>query len=127
MPFEKGRPKTGGRQKGVENKKKLSLLNKAIELGVDPFEILLRFAAGDWKGLGYKTETIIRYSKDCSNEEFVILPAVRAKAAAEAAQYLYPKKKSVEFTENKKKKRPLQNITDEDLTMLAKKEFESSE
>lgn len=105
MAFKLGHKKLGGRKKGSGNKDKIPLSEKAIELGIDPFEVLLLFAAGDWNKLNYKDEFIIKYSQGgITNEEHTIQPAVRAKAAAEACQYLYPKLKSVEtkdVSENK--------------------------
>ena len=40
MPFETGRPKTGGRAKGVENKNKLSLKSKIQNIVENQFETL---------------------------------------------------------------------------------------
>lgn len=99
MPFKPGHKGFGGRAKGVPNKPKKTLLEKSEELGIDPFEILLRFAAEDWKGLGYAARTKISYtSAGIEFEEFVIKPEMRVKASGEACQYIYPKKKAVETT-----------------------------
>ncbi len=84
MPFKKGRAKSGGRKPGSPNRIKRELIEKAEELGVDPFEVLLMIAKGDCEGLGIKTGGI-------SLSE-------RLKAAAEAAQYLFPKLRGVEHT-----------------------------
>ncbi len=118
MPFVKGQEKKGGRKKGTRNKDAAPVMQRAEQLGIDPFEILLLFAAGDWKKLGYKKETIIRYSKDCQNEYLTIDPAVRARSAAEACQYLYPKRKAIEVEEINKRNRPLAKLTDEELDEL---------
>lgn len=92
-------PKYGGRAKGTPNKTSLPLHEKAKELGCDPFEILCRFALGDWKGLGYKTEFILTPTqKGEIIEKPFIAPELRSKAAAEAAQYLYPKRKAIEHS-----------------------------
>lgn len=91
---------------------------KASELGIDPFEVLLLFASGDWKKLGYTGETFTRFAKDYSNEEYTINPAVRARAAAEAAQYLYPKRKAIEINEKPDMPRPLEDLSDEELDEL---------
>lgn len=104
-----------GRKKGSPNKKSLPLAAKAQELGVDPFEILLLFAAGDWDKLGYASETFTIYSKDFSNEEYTIQPSVRAKAAAEACQYLHPKRKAIEIREGKDLTDPCEEYSDEEL------------
>jgi hypothetical protein len=79
-----------GRQKGVKNLLTRRVSETAQRLGIDPFEILLRFAAGDWRGLGYKRET--------HSEGFTIEPAVRARAAEQVAQYILPKLRSIEQT-----------------------------
>lgn len=91
-----GNPKTGGRKRGSRNKSSLSILEKAQKLNIDPLEILLCFAAGDWKSLGYESEKTIVRSKDVENEQYVIEPSTRMRAAAEACQYLYPKLKSID-------------------------------
>lgn len=88
----------GGRSKGTPNKDKATLAEKAKELGVDPFEVMLLFAKGDWKALGYEKEFIEKMGKDCVNYEYVIDPAVRAKMASEASQYLHAKRKSIEHS-----------------------------
>jgi hypothetical protein len=92
-------PKFGGRAKGTPNKTSLPLHEKAKELGCDPFEILCRFALGDWEGLGYKSEFIFTPTqKGEVVEKPLIPPELRSKAAAEAAQYLYPKRKAIEHS-----------------------------
>lgn len=116
MSAPKGSPKHGGRRKGTPNKKAIPLAEKAQALGIDPFEILLHFAAGDWKTLGYESETVIKYSKDFQNEEYTIQPAVRAKAAAEACQYLHPKRKAIEVKDTRDlSEDPCEEYTDEEL------------
>lgn len=74
----------GGRQKGTPNKKTVHLRIRARELGVDPFEIVLLYAKGDYKTLGYKKGEIS--------------PALRAQMAAEALEYLESKRKAVEHS-----------------------------
>jgi len=96
MGFQPGHPKYGGRAKGTGNKATSPVKQKAEELGIDPFEVLLYFAAGDWKSLGYKAETYTVHSKDYSNEFLSIEPSTRAKAASDACQYLYPKLKQID-------------------------------
>lgn len=87
MTFKKGNP---GKPKGAVHALTTKVRDTANRLGIDPFEILLRFAAGDWKALGYKSE---KYKK---STRYVIEPFVRAKAAQEAAQYILPKLRSIE-------------------------------
>lgn len=85
--FQKGRAKTGGRKKGAKNKITIALEEglheKAKRLGVDPFEVLCLFAKGDHKAL---------------DEPFPIDPRLRLRAAGEAAEYLYPKRRAIEMT-----------------------------
>lgn len=85
-----------GRKKGTPNKDKAPVREMATRLGVDPLEILLLYAKGDWKSLGYESEKITVYSKDYSNEKYVIDPAVRMSAAADACRYMYPQLKQIE-------------------------------
>jgi hypothetical protein len=89
MPFEPGHKIKGGRPKGSKNKDIIPLEAKAQELQVDPFEILLLFAQGNWQKLGYDGVKAV-------NGEYTINPSVRAKAASEACQYLYCKRKAIE-------------------------------
>lgn len=101
MAYPKGqkRPEGAGRKKGTPNKATLPLKEMAQKLGVDPFEILLRFAAEDWKGLGYDARTKISYSgAGIEFEEFIIKPELRGKCAAEACQYIHAKRKAIETT-----------------------------
>lgn len=75
--FKEGNP---GRPKGAKNKKTRELHDKAFELGVNPFEVMLLFAKGDHEALGYK----------------VPIPMdLRLNAAKEATNYLYSKKRSI--------------------------------
>ena len=101
MPFEKGKPRhpNAGRKKGTPNKDSLPLEQKAAELGVDPFTILLHFAGGHWEQLGYKEKCTTKWTgSGIEYEEDVITPAMRLTASKEAAQYLYPKKKAIELS-----------------------------
>ncbi len=103
MPRKPGSQKSGGRKAGTPNKKTQSLEDKAREMEVDPFEILLRVAKGDWRGLGYK--------------ENVISLETRLKAASEACTYLFPKRKAIQITApfDPDVDRPLKGWSDEDL------------
>lgn len=85
-----------GRKKGTPNKDKAPVKEMASRLGVDPLEILLLYAKGDWKALGYESEKITVYSRDYSNEKYVIDPAVRMSAAADACRYMYPQLKQID-------------------------------
>jgi len=94
-PKGKTKTKTGGRLKGTPNKRTQSLIERAEALGVDPFEVLLHVAKGDWKSLGYKTGTT--EGPFGSKPERITLKD-RMHAAAEACQYIHPKRKAVELT-----------------------------
>lgn len=89
------------------NKKRRSsrgLQEIAEEAGVNPFEILLHAAAGDWEALGYTHPTrIITTKGGGSYEEDILTPEIRIGAAKEAAQYLYPKLRSVEVSGDSEK------------------------
>lgn len=91
----KGQSRTGGRKKGTPNKLTKELQELTEKLGIDPFEVLLRLAAGDWRGLGYpKGIAIGPFGIKCPT----IDPSVRAKAASEACSYLFPKRKAIEHS-----------------------------
>lgn len=103
MGRPRGHPKSGGRKPGVLNKKTLAYnANEMAEtLGIDPFQIMLMFAAGDWQGLGYKYPSRTMFSKDGSTYEIdVISPETRLTAAKDACQYLLPKRSAVDITGN---------------------------
>lgn len=89
----------GGRQKGTPNKATEPLIERAKALKIDPFEILLLFAKEDWKKLGYAARTKTSFtSAGIEFEEYIIDPALRLKAASEAAQYIHAKRKAIETT-----------------------------
>ncbi len=57
------------------------------------------FAKGDWKGLGYESETRTAFtSAGIEFEEPIIKPTDRLSAAKEAAKYLHSQKKAVDIT-----------------------------
>lgn len=74
----------GGRQKGTPNKSTTEAEAICKRLGCDPFEILILFAKGDYRTLGYSFEALT--------------PELRQKSAAEAVRYLRPQRKAVEHT-----------------------------
>lgn len=98
-PRGQGKTPGSGRAPGTPNKNTIDLQRLSEEMGIHPFKILLHFAAGDWKALGYQRESYVEYGKDYDNEVLYIQPEVRVKAASEAAQYLYPKRKAIEVIE----------------------------
>lgn len=101
QPGQSGNP--AGRKPGSLNKSTLAIKETAKRLGVDPFEVVLLFAKGDWKALGYDSEKqVVGYSESGEAiEEYIIQPQLRAKCAIDAVQYLAPKLKSIEHTQEK--------------------------
>lgn len=88
-----------GRNKGSRNKIDMDAQAKAKELGIDPFEVLLLFAAGDWKKLGYDSDRApSSYSEHGTIYKWTIDPAVRGKCAEYACGYLLSKRKAVEHS-----------------------------
>lgn len=86
-----------GRAVGSINKNRQALHDKAKELGVDPFEILLLFAKGDHERLGLKEYTYKTFGEN-TVEELTISPELRQKSAKDACEYLHAKLKSVEHS-----------------------------
>lgn len=75
--FKPGRQKTGGRQKGVANKKTQELVNAVIETGITPLDYLLKVM------------------RDAKADLLVRLDAAKA-----AAPYVHPKLSSIEIAGN---------------------------
>jgi len=88
------------RAKGTKNFKSYDANALATKMGVDPLKIMLMFAAGDWKGLGYDGETYFSEKADGSTKlGYTIPPELRMQAAKDSAKYLYsPKPQSVEHS-----------------------------
>lgn len=85
------------RKKGSINKDTRELLEMALDEGVDPFVILLRFANRNWRALGYKSEKIAKQTPSGEIIEVdVISPELQAQCADKANQYIRAKKKYVE-------------------------------
>ena len=94
------KPINAGRRKGIPNRDTVLLQEKASEIGVNPFEILLLFAKGDYKALGYKQEFITKIAQGIPFKEYTIDPKTRAMCAEKACHYLYPKRKSIEIKQD---------------------------
>lgn len=92
------RPENAGRKKGTPNKKTQELRDLAEQLGVNPFQILLHFAAGDWQALGYPDATVTKVTQNGVFTEDRISPELRSSSAREACKYLYPQLKAVEHS-----------------------------
>lgn len=101
MPGGRGKTPGSGRAPGTPNKATQNLLKLAEDLNIHPFKILLYFADGDHEALKLP-EYETRVSKTGETYDVLtISPETRVKAAGEAAQYLYPKRKAIEYTEIK--------------------------
>ncbi len=99
MAKTKGCEKTGGRQKGTQNKRSSTVVEIAERLGVDPFEVLMMIVANDWEGLGYDSPEVMKVvAGGASYHEDRISLRDRLDAAKDAARYLYSQKKSIEIT-----------------------------
>jgi hypothetical protein len=97
MPFAKGN-KLGGRIKGTKNRVLGDAETLVVKLNVDPLEVLLLFSKGDWKSLGYPTESTVCYTNaGIEYERFTITPEIRMNAAKEAVKYCYSQKKAIEI------------------------------
>lgn len=100
MTFYTGQPKApkAGRKKGTLNKKTQDLMELTEKLNCNPFEVLLHFANGDYKALGYE-ETKTKIAADGTVfQELTIAPELRQKSAKDACEYLFPKRKAIEHT-----------------------------
>ena len=73
MPRPKGLPKTGGRQKGVANKRTREIADAAVKEGLTPLEYML---------------TVLR--------DRTVDPERRDRMAAAAAPYIHPRLSNVE-------------------------------
>ena len=68
----------------------------AMKFDLDPFEILMMIACGDWKGLGYENKTKTTFTaQGIEVEEENIKLSDRVSAAKEAARYLHSPKQSI--------------------------------
>jgi len=76
--------KSGGRKKGVLNKNRFDVREKVELLGIDPVSVLLFFAGGRWRELGYKDD--------------VITTDHRLRAACELMKYIAPALKAIEHS-----------------------------
>lgn len=88
--------KTGGRKKGTPNKNTQELIELSDQLGINPFEILLHFAAGNYAELGLKEYQTKSAGMGKTFMELSVLPEMRLDAAYKASQFLYPKRKAAE-------------------------------
>jgi len=101
MSFEPGRQKTGGRKKGVPNRKSLDFAKRLEELGVDPV-------------------------KEIANRISSLNDADAVSAYSQLLPYLYPKRKSVE-AEITLSPETVASMSDQDLIAKAKELIEEAE
>jgi hypothetical protein len=97
MAVQKGK-RLGGRQKGTPNKDTLRLREIAQKHKCDPFEVLIMFANGDHKALGYEKERVKTITEFGTVYELTISPELRAKCAEKACEYLEAKRKALEHS-----------------------------
>lgn len=87
------------RPKGAKNKRNLEVEEIALRFDMNPFEVLMMIAAGDWKGLGFEEKTHTTFTpQGIEIEEQNISVGERGKAAAACCKYLYSAKQSVEVS-----------------------------
>lgn len=111
MPFEKGHKLATGRPRGSLSKRNQMLEEIASRHKTDPFDILMKMAAGDWKGLGYDSEVYVMEGPSGATKiGYTISPEMRLSAAKECCQYLYAKKKEDDPIEVPQ----LENLNDEE-------------
>lgn len=86
--------KTGGRQKGTLNQRTQRIMEITEKFSMDPFEILMNFATGDWKALGYDAESYVMENASGGTKiGYTISPDMRLEASKEACKYLYSKRR----------------------------------
>jgi hypothetical protein len=91
--------KTGGRRPGSKN-----IISKEADeiferLKFCPLEGLVQFAKGDWKALGYESETRTCFTAaGIEFEESIIKPEHRLAALKEACKYRFAQKKALELS-----------------------------
>ena len=101
MGFKKGQPRDpkAGRKKGTKNKFTFNAEMLARDLGIDPLEICIHIAAGNWEEAGFKEEFIFVEKPDGAvTARPCIMPEMRLAAAKEAARYMYSTKQAVQLS-----------------------------
>lgn len=85
-----------GRPKGSKNKHSFNAEELAQKFDKDPLEILLLFAHGKWKELGYDNECYFAEKADGAVKMgYTITPEMRIQAAKDACKYLHSAKQAV--------------------------------
>ncbi len=91
--------KTGGRRPGSKN-----LISKEADevferMQFCPLEDLIKFAKGDWQGLGYQSGSKVSFTaQGIETEEETIKPEHRLTALKEACKYRFAQKKAIDLT-----------------------------
>jgi hypothetical protein len=114
MAAPKGHPRYGGREKGKPNRSTLELQEIARKHECDPFEILILFAKGDYKALGYEKERVVSVNFETGEEVKVltITPELRQKSAKDACEYLHAKRKAIELKPDGDTEKKIESIED---------------
>lgn len=113
----KGQPKEplSGRKKGSLNKSTREVEEIAKRLGIIPFEVLCRFTANDWEGLGYDSP-LIQIGTTDKGEPIVkerISAEARINAAKECCKYLHTQLRAVDHSgqiDNPYAEKPLEEL-----------------
>jgi len=88
-----------GRPKGSKNKHTFNAEELAAKMNCNPLEILLKFAKGDWKGLGYDSSVEVKESADGQTfAKYTITPELRAQCAEKACKYLFASRGAIDVT-----------------------------
>jgi hypothetical protein len=88
-----------GRPKGSKNKHTFNAEELAQKFQCEPLEILLLFAMGDWKALGYDSSVEVAESdKGATFIKHTISPELRASCAEKACKYLYSQRQAVQMS-----------------------------
>lgn len=91
--------KTGGRKKGTLNKRTVEVIEICERMNINPIELLIHIAKGDWEALGYDSPTLTRWlPSGIEYEEDRIQLEHRMASAKELSTYIFSKRKSVEHT-----------------------------
>jgi hypothetical protein len=86
-----------GRPKGAKNIRTFKVEEIASRYALDPFEVLMQIAVGDWKKLGFDAKTKTTFTpQGIEIEEDNVPLAQRCNAAKEAVKYLYPQKREIQ-------------------------------
>lgn len=84
------------RTKGSKNKHSFQVEELAQKFDVEPFEILMQIATGNWKFFGFSGPTKTTFTpQGIEVEELNIRMQERCQAAKDACKYLYSQKQAI--------------------------------